>query len=78
MLRRLFSLVVGLVTRRRAERELDEELRFHGAMETEANVARGMTSAEARRAALRDLGGQEQTKEAVIRDAPGAGIRSWP
>ena len=75
MLRRLFSLVVGLVTRRRAERELDEELRFHVAMETEANVARGKTSVEARRTALRDLGGQEQTKEAV-RDVRGLWVDS--
>lgn len=49
--------------RREAERELDEELRFHVEMETEANVARGYSQESARRKALRDLGGVERTKD---------------
>jgi hypothetical protein len=44
---------------------VDEELEFHIAMETEANVRRGMTPEEAHRVALRDLGGVAQTREAV-------------
>lgn len=55
----------ALLTRRRAERELEEELSFHLEMEIEANRAHGMSAAEARRAALRDLGGVQQTREAV-------------
>jgi predicted permease len=65
MFGRLVAKVLGLLTRRRAERELDEELRFHVEMETRANVATGLTPSEARRAALRDLGGIDQTREAV-------------
>ena len=57
----------ALLQRRRVARELDDELQFHVAMETEANIRHGMTLAEARRTALRDLGGIEQTKE-TIRD----------
>jgi len=51
--------------RRRVERELDEELQFHVAQETAANVARGLAPDEARRAALRDLGGLTQTRDSV-------------
>jgi len=45
------------------DRELEEELRSHIEMETEANVRRGMTPAEARRAALVEFGGIAQTAE---------------
>jgi len=65
MFGRLLAILRGLVTRRRAERELDEELRFHIEMETQANTAEGMSAAEARRVALRDLGGVTQTTESV-------------
>jgi len=51
--------------RRRAARELDEELAFHVEMETGANIARGMAPAEARRRALADFGGIVQTGETV-------------
>ena len=65
MFERLVTGVRGLLQRRRAQRELDEELAFHVEMETRANVERGLSSAEARRKALVDLGGLDQTKEAV-------------
>jgi len=55
----------AVAARRRAERELEEELRFHVEMETRANVERGMPLAEARRVALRDFAGLEQTREVV-------------
>jgi len=55
----------GLLQRRRAHRELDEELAFHLEMEIDANVARGMTRAAARHAALAAFGGVVQTKEMV-------------
>src|SRR4051812_11567013 len=54
----------ALLQRKAAERELDEELRFHIEMETEKNVRAGMNPADARRRALRDFGGVEPTKEA--------------
>jgi hypothetical protein len=41
---------------KRIEQEIDEELQFHLAMRTEANVADGMTRDDARRAAVRSLG----------------------
>ncbi len=65
MFGRFLATLRGLVTRHRAERELVEELRFHVDMETRANTAAGMSPAEARRVALRDLGGMTQTTESV-------------
>ncbi len=53
----------ALVRRDDVERELDEELRFHIERETEQNIARGLSPAEARTAALRSFGGVEQVKE---------------
>jgi predicted permease len=60
----------GLWTRLRAlwhreavERDLDDELRFHIEMETEAGVGRGLSRAEARRRALITFGGVEQYRE---------------
>lgn len=46
-----------LFDRRSAERELDEELRHHVALETEARCANGVPRFEARRQALATLGG---------------------
>src|SRR5688500_19027705 len=65
MIVRLIARLRGLARRRTIDAELDEELQFHLAHEIDANIARGMTPAEARRVALRDLGGITQTKEAV-------------
>jgi predicted permease len=65
MFTRLVAFVRGLIHRDTANREADDELRFHVDRETEANVARGLSPAEARRAALRDLGGLTPTQEAV-------------
>jgi putative ABC transport system permease protein len=62
----LLKRLGGLWRRRRANREADEELPFHVAMETEANLARGMSAADARHAALRALGGVTQAKEMVL------------
>ena len=44
--------------------ELDEELQYHIERQIELNVARGMSPAAARHAALRAIGGVEQHKEA--------------
>jgi predicted permease len=62
---RLLSYVRGIARRRRIEDEVDEELRFHIEQEIDAHVAQGVPPGEARRLALRDLGGITQTREAV-------------
>ena len=54
-----------LFDRRRADRELEEELRHHVALETEARRAQGVPPAEARRQALVSLGGLESTRNHV-------------
>ncbi len=56
-----------------AEREMDEEIRYHIERETQLNLAAGMSPAEARRRALVDFGGVERHKEQV-RDVRGARI----
>lgn len=63
-LRSLLHRLRTLGGRRRLERELDEELRFHLEAQIEENLERGMTPKEARTAALRTFGGVEQVKEA--------------
>lgn len=54
-----------------AERELDDEIRFHIEREVRDNVAAGMPATEARRRALVAFGGVERLKEEV-RDVRGA------
>jgi putative ABC transport system permease protein len=66
---RLRSLLQG----DRVEAELDEELRFHLDRLTEEHVAAGMAPADARRAALREMGGPDQRKE-ECRDARGLAL----
>jgi predicted permease len=61
----LMTMLRGLLQRRRAEREIDDELAFHVEMETQANIGRGMAPEEARRAALLAFGGVVQAKETV-------------
>ena len=53
----------SLFRRTEADRELDEELRDHVEQKTEQYVANGMVRQEARRLALLEMGGIEQTKE---------------
>src|SRR5262249_45463566 len=61
----LLSSLRAMLGRRRDERELTEELRFHLDMETQRNVEAGLSSHEARRRAIRDFGGVERHKDAV-------------
>jgi predicted permease len=63
---RLRSLFAGAL----ADRELDEELQFHVDRQIEAHIARGVSPDEARRLALRAIGGVELRKE-QMRDARG-------
>lgn len=67
----------ALLFRGAEEAELDEELRFHVEMETEANLARGMSADEARRQALIAFGGMERFREEV-RAARGVGFLEGP
>ena len=62
-LRGLWLKLRSLLSRPAAERELDDELRFHLEMETEANLRRGMAPGDARREAYRRFGGVERFKE---------------
>jgi putative ABC transport system permease protein len=64
MLQRLRLAARGLFNRAAVESELDEELRFHLEQQTQLFISRGMTPADARRAALVALGKVEPTKEA--------------
>jgi len=63
LLRGLFSGLRALISRRRLDAEMDEELRFHMEMETEKNLRRGMPPAEARRQAMIAFGGVERFRE---------------
>src|SRR5580704_16429535 len=62
--------IAAFFSRQRLERDFDQELRAHVEMAVERNLRRGMNGEEARRAALADLGGIEQTKE-IYRDQRG-------
>jgi len=53
----------SLFLRKRADQELNEELRDHLELQTEENMARGMSPEAARYAALRVLGGLTQIEE---------------
>lgn len=53
----------ALLHRSAAERDLDDEIRFHIELETEKNIAAGMRPSEARRRALVAFGGVERHKE---------------
>jgi hypothetical protein len=53
----------ALLFRQTVEDELDEELRFHVAMETRKNLETGMRPADARRKVNVQFGGLEQVKE---------------
>jgi putative ABC transport system permease protein len=66
MLSRLIAQVRAWWHRREIRDTLDEELRFHVEMESAANRAQGLAAGEARQAALRDLGGTTQVREAII------------
>src|SRR5215470_14855634 len=59
----LSFIIRRLIHRRSAERELDDEIRAHLEMETEQNVADGMSPEDARLAARRSFGSVALAKE---------------
>jgi predicted permease len=61
----LRSRFEGLWRRDRADRDLDDELRFHLDLETEKHLRAGAPPAEARRRARMALGGATQVREEV-------------
>jgi predicted permease len=71
--RTIFHRLVRVFNRRLFDREMQTEFDAHLDLLTEANVRRGMSAQEARRAARREFGGLEQAKEAY-RDQ--VGLRS--
>ena len=61
--RALLLRLAALFRRRRLDEDLEAELRSHLEMAVDFNLRRGLTAEDARREALRDFGGVEQTKE---------------
>ncbi|WP_251106523.1 ABC transporter permease [Alloacidobacterium dinghuense] len=68
---RSFWTRVRFLFSRRATDEMDEELQFHIERQVEANVAAGMSPAEARRQALIAFGGVESAREGCNEARPG-------
>ena len=58
-----FSRLSGLIGRRHAESEFDDEIAQHLDLLAEENIRRGMPPEEARMAARRSFGGVAQAKE---------------
>ena len=70
--RRILMWLGALVSRRRLESDLDEEMRFHIEMEAAKHERRGIPAAEARRRATLAFGSMEHHKEAM---REGRGVR---
>src|SRR5215471_2238409 len=60
---RLWRRLLSLLRRRRHEREMEEEMRFHLEMQIDQNLASGMAAEEAHYAARRQFGNQTWLKE---------------
>jgi putative ABC transport system permease protein len=63
MLRLFSARLHGLLRREAVLGDIDEEMRLHIEMVTEANIERGMPPAEARRAALRSFGNLDRLRD---------------
>ena len=68
--RTFLQRLAALFRRRRLDDDLDDELRSHLEMSIDLNLRKGMAPGAARREALRNFGGFEQTKE-LYRDQRG-------
>src|SRR5262245_52751432 len=62
--RELILRLEGLFSKRRKDRELDEEIESHLQLHIDDNVKSGMTPEQARRESMIKLGGVESMKEA--------------
>src|SRR2546430_8380863 len=67
LLTRLSSLVRNLTRRRRVERDLADEVSSYVDLSTQRKMKEGLRETDERRAALVELGGDEQVKE-LVRD----------
>jgi hypothetical protein len=75
---RLVSLCRNWFQRDRIERDLDEELASYTALVADEQMRRGLSAADARRAALLELEGADQVKERVRDVRTGAILEtSW-
>jgi len=64
-MRALWLWLRAMFSRRQVERDMRREMQLHLDMETEANIRRGMSPTDARRAALLAFGGVAKAEEAV-------------
>jgi putative ABC transport system permease protein len=76
-LMRIRSFFGNLLRRRRADGDLDAELRAHLELLAEEKLRAGMPPADARRAARIELGGLEQVKEEVRSARAGAWLEAF-
>jgi predicted permease len=74
LLHRVASVMRWLVWRKKAEQALDDELQAFIALSAADKVRDGLSPAEARRAAILELGGVEQVREQVRTDRHGGGL----
>src|ERR1700716_1496086 len=72
-LRVVRARLFGLIHKTQIEEEMEEELRFHLAMRTQENIARGMSAPEASLQARRQFGNVTLLKE-QWRDVSGGGV----
>lgn len=75
ILYQIVALWRALFRSSRIDADLADEMRFHVERETEANIARGMSPAEARRAARLLFGSADDAREQSRDERPGAGAR---
>jgi putative ABC transport system permease protein len=71
---RIKAAVLNLLHREQVETELDAEIRGYVDAVTDEKIAAGMSSFEARRRALVEIGGVEQVKQAVRQRRAGIGV----
>ena len=69
--------LIGLFRKEELEQEIDEELRFHVAMRTQENIARGMSPADAARDAQRQFGNVDHIKDEGRDVSGGGGLESF-
>ena len=74
LLHRLAAVIRWIVKRDQAERELDAELQAYVDLSAAEKIRDGVRPAEARRLAIMELGGIEQTKERVRRHRHGGAL----
>lgn len=72
---RILPTLRALFRSRRIDADLEEELRFHVERETEANIARGMTPADAAREARRIIGRADDVRDVSRDERPGVSVR---